>query len=455
MVLSGALGHYRVMTSITAETPTLVVPPTVPARPRRGWAAQLSRDSLYLLLGLPMGILAFTVIVTGWSTGLSSIITLVGVPITMATIFATRGVANIERHRAAIVTGEAIAGRYRVTLPLHRDDYRSGRALWERSKAILLDGQTWRDTGYGLLLLPVGIAGFTVAVTGWVTSVALLTVPAWWWIPGVKNAQDGNGWWIVDTWPKAFASCVAGVVLLALTGALVRGLATGSASLANWMLGSDVQDLERRVERLTETRAGAVDAAQSELARIERDLHDGAQARLVAAAMGLGMAEQKLDANDHAAARSLIAEARAETQRALAELRDLARGIRPALLSERGLKAAVTSLADRGGGVPATVTYRVAQPVTQQLETAAYFVVAEALANVAKHAGARAAAVRIERLGDRLEVEIRDDGNGGADAGGGGLTGLRKRVEALDGALFVSSPAGGPTILRAEFPCAS
>ncbi len=443
------------MTSITAEQPTTVAP-DAPAEPvaRRGWPERIARDSLYLLLGLPMGTLAFSLLVAGWSTAISTIITLIGVPLVFLTIFATRGLAWVERRRAAIVTGHAIPGRYRTPLPLHRSDYPDMRTAWARGKALLLDRQTWRDTAYLLLMLPLGIVGFTVVVAGWSASLALVTTPLWWWIPKRADQVHVAGF-RVDDWPHAIAIGLVGALALALTAALVRVVASGTASFANWTLGCSVQDLERRVERLTQTRAGAVDAAQAELVRIERDLHDGAQARLVAAALDLGMAEQKLDGDDPAAARQLIAQARGETQRALAELRDLARGIRPALLSERGLGVAVTSLAARGGGVPATVDYHVDVPLPQQIETAAYFVVSEALANVAKHAAATSAAVRIERRGDRLEVEVRDDGRGGADPAGGGLTGLRKRVEALDGTLFVSSPVGGPTILRAELPCAS
>ena len=438
--------------SITAEQPTVAVPAS--SGDREGRALRLAKDSLYLLLGMPMGTLTFSLVVTGWSAALSTIITFIGIPLVFLTIFMTRGLAWVERRRAALVTGAPIEGRYRTPLPLHRRDYPDVRTTWERAKALLLDRQTWRDTAYLLVLLPLGIVGFTVVVVGWSGGLSLATTPLWWWIPDDSSWFD-VGVWTVDDWPKAIAVSIAGIALLALTAVLVRGLAAGSAGFASWTLGCGVEDLERRVERLTETRAGAVDAAQAELARIERDLHDGAQARLVAAAMDLGMAEQKLDADDAGAARELIAEARAETQRALAELRDLARGIRPALLSERGLGAAVTSLAARGGGVAATVDYRVSGPLPQQVETAAYFVVSEALANVAKHAGARTAAVRIELRGTRLEVEVRDDGHGGADPSGGGLTGLRKRVEALDGTLLVSSPAGGPTILRAELPCAS
>jgi signal transduction histidine kinase len=212
-------------------------------------------------------------------------------------------------------------------------------------------------------------------------------------------------------------------------------------------------ELARRVERLEETRAGAVDVQESDLRRIERDLHDGAQARLVALGMSLGRAEQKLD-DDPAAARELVAEARVGVEEALRELRDLARGIRPPVLADRGLEAAISSLADRSPlavAVHADVSPRPAGAV----ETAAYFVVAETLTNAVKHSRATRVDVRLQRRGDVLSVEVADDGAGGADPAGGGLTGLRRRVEALDGTLALTSPDGGPTVVRVELPCGS
>ncbi|HET8953704.1 MAG TPA: sensor histidine kinase, partial [Solirubrobacteraceae bacterium] len=200
-------------------------------------------------------------------------------------------------------------------------------------------------------------------------------------------------------------------------------------------------------------RAGAVDAAAAELQRIERDLHDGAQARLVALAMDLGMAEERF-ARDPEGARELVVEAREEAKRALAELRDLARGIRPSLLAERGLGPALTALAARSP-IPASVDFDIPADLTHAVENATWFVVSEALANTAKHSGATRVLVSVTRVEDRLIVEIVDDGAGGASAEGSGLRGLRQRVEALDGTLTVTSPAGGPTSIRAELPCAS
>ena len=208
-----------------------------------------------------------------------------------------------------------------------------------------------------------------------------------------------------------------------------------------------------RIEVLEATRAGAVDAQETELRRIERDLHDGAQARLVALGMSLGLAEQHLE-TDPEAVRELLAEARLGAAEALEELRDLARGIHPPILSDRGLEAAVSALVARS---PVRVSLEVDVPKRPPpaVETATYFTVSEALANSIKHAGARQVDIRIVTVDGSLRAEVSDDGNGGADASGRGLSGLRQRVAALDGTLSVSSPEGGPTVVRMELPCGS
>jgi signal transduction histidine kinase len=232
---------------------------------------------------------------------------------------------------------------------------------------------------------------------------------------------------------------------------LALGLLLGVHALVIRLGGSASGELRERIEVLETTRAGAVDVQESELRRIERDLHDGAQARLVALGMNLGMAEQKLAA-DPESARNLVTEARAGVEEALRELRNLARGIHPPVLTDRGLEAAISALADRSA-IPVTVNATVAERPPAPVETAAYFVAAEALTNAAKHAGATRIDVRIQREPTQLVLEVSDDGRGGADVAGTGLSGLRRRVEALDGRLTVVSPPGEGTKLRAELPC--
>jgi signal transduction histidine kinase len=212
------------------------------------------------------------------------------------------------------------------------------------------------------------------------------------------------------------------------------------------------QALTERVDVLTRTRRGALDVQAAELRRIERDLHDGAQARLVALSMQLGRAEERLAGQPEAA--ELVRRAREEAGAAIAELRDLARGIAPPVLADRGLVAAVEALGRRAP-MPVEVAAQIDRRLLPVVETAAYFVVAESLTNAAKHAGGAGARVRLAIEGDRLRIEVADDGPGGADPAGSGLTGLRHRVEALDGTLHVISPPGGGTTIRAELPCGS
>jgi signal transduction histidine kinase len=219
---------------------------------------------------------------------------------------------------------------------------------------------------------------------------------------------------------------------------------------------SESRELRRQVETLKESRSAILDVEASELHRIERDLHDGAQQRLVRLTMDLGMASERIDA-DPAAAKQLVMEGQEQALQALAELRDLVRGIAPSILLDRGLVPALGSIAGRGS-VPTVVRSDLSpdERLPAAIERAAYFVVAEALANVSKHSGAKGCEVRCRREGSRLIVEVSDDGNGGATAEpGGGLAGLAGRVAALDGDFTISSPAGGPTLVRADFPVAA
>jgi len=403
---------------------------------------QLGLDTVYLLLALPIGIATFTVVVTGWSVSLGLAITLIGLPLAMATIYVSRWMACIEQRRAALVLGEPIPGVYKSP---------SGVFL-NRLKALFSDPSTWKDLAWHLLLLPVGIAGFTIAVTAWSAALGLLSMPAWWWALPESDPTE-LGLFQVDSWGYAWLCVAIGLLLLPLAAALVRGTAAASGALSRIVLGPSRRQLEERVEVLAQTRAGAVDAAAAELQRIERDLHDGAQARLVALALDLGMAEERFE-RDPEGARELVEKARGEAKLAMGELRDLARGIRPALLSERGLAEAIGALAARTS-LPTNVDVDLDGRLPPPVELAAYFTVAEALTNAVKHARARSAKVRLWRENGRLRIEVRDDGLGGADPNGHGLDGLNKRLAALDGTLAIASPKGGPTVLYAEVPCAS
>ena len=261
---------------------------------------------------------------------------------------------------------------------------------------------------------------FHGAVFSWVSVTLVLT-----W------AMAGSD----DFWPLIPIGCLA--MILSLHAVLAA-------------LWGEEQELVERVDELTRTRRGALDVQAHELRRIERDLHDGAQARLVALTMQLGRAEARLDDNPEAA--RLVREARGEAKEAIAELRDLARGIAPPVLADRGLRAAAEAIAGRSA-IRATVDARLGHRPPPVVETAAYFVIAESLTNASKHAGPDARAhVNIRDGADRLTIEVADDGEGGADPAGSGLTGLRHRVEALDGALEVSSADGLGTVIRAELP---
>jgi signal transduction histidine kinase len=398
---------------------------------------QLGADALYLLTGLVTSVVAFTVWVCGVSLSLSLGLLIVGFPVVIASFWCFRVLADLERKRAALVFGLPIVSAYR-TAP-------AGARFGHRLKVASHDAQRWKDVAY---LALHGVLGF-VAGTLWLVLVAVVlggvTLPGWWWaVPG------GTEWlgFTIDSWEKAVGAAALGVAVMPVALFLQRPLALSQAHIAKALLGPS---LAARVERLTETRAGAVDAAQAELQRIERDLHDGAQARLVALAMDLGMAEERFD-RDPEGARALVGEARVEAKRALAELRDLARGMRPSLLEERGLGPSVAALAARSP-VPATATVDVPRKPPQAVETAAWFVVSEALANAAKHSEAERAAVWVTLRNAHLHVEVVDDGRGGADPAGNGLKGLAQRVEALDGSLEVHSPSGGPTVVRALLPC--
>jgi signal transduction histidine kinase len=410
-------------------------------------AGRAGRDLLYIVAMLFTSILAFVVWVTAGSLTLSLLVLIIGVFVWLGSVYVFRGTTWIDRRLAGWARGERIPAVY-------RQPRRSG--LLERLRTVTTDPQTWKDLGWLVLHSILGFALAVVAISATAVVLGYITMPIWWWAipdPSDQYAVTNLGLYTVDSVGLAFLTTAIGLALTPLVYLLNRGVVRAHSGLAAKILGpSESQELRSRVEELAATRSGAVQVAQDQLERIERDLHDGAQARIVALAMELGMAEEELG-RDPQAATETVRRARDEALAALAELRDLSRGIRPALLEERGLGTAIEALAGRS---PLPVNVTLGSPVDgvpDSVQTAAYFVVAEALTNAAKHSGADRVSVSLERGDGDLVVRVEDNGNGGADPGGSGLEGLRKRVRALDGRLEVTSPAGGPTEIRAEIPC--
>jgi len=418
------------------DSPSLTLRP-LGVRRLREWG----RDFSFHSVGFVTSIVAFTVWVTAVTVTLSLLVFVIGFAVALASFYAFRWFARLERRRAAIVVGAPLPEQYRP-IP-------DGAGWFHRLKLIAADPATWKDFTWTFLCGSLGFVISTAALMLWGLVAGMVTLPLWYWsLPESANV----GIYEVDTLPLALLTAVIGLVLIPVCGALVRLLTLAELAAMRPLLRASREDaLAERVEVLTSTRAGAVNAQAAELQRIERDLHDGAQARLVALAMNLGMAEDKFD-SDPEQARELLAEARGEAKTALTELRDLARGIHPPILSDRGLEAAVTALAARS---PLAVTIEADLPerLPPAVEAAAYFVVAEALANATKHSRALRVLVRLHAADRRLVVEVADDGVGGADAEGAGLLGLRRRVEALDGELHVVSPRSSGTTLHAEVPC--
>ncbi|MEV5866148.1 sensor histidine kinase [Streptomyces tendae] len=324
-----------------------------------------------------------------------------------------------------------------------------------RLRAALGDATTRRELSWlvrhatlGLLL---GLLGFLLPLC----AVRDTTFPLWWRLSPEEATTTSIGVGTAHGWPDALAATLLGVGWTAIVLGLGPGMARLQAAPARRLLaaGPDT-DLSLRVAELTATRAAALDAHATELRRIERSLHDGAQNRLVSVTVLLGAA-RRMAARDPSGADELLERAQSAAEQALAELRSVARGILPPVLADRGLAGALSGLA-ADCGVPCRVEADVPERCAASVEATAYFVVAEALTNIAKHSGATRAAVTVRARGGRLRLLVEDDGRGGADEdGGSGLTGIRRRVAALDGTLRLSSPPGGPTTLDVDLPCGS
>ncbi len=406
--------------------------------------AKTWRELGFLLLGGVMGIVSFTVAWTLFVTGISLAVTLVGIPLLYALAYVDRALSWIERSRMRLV-GEEPAAAYRRPA-------KSG--LWSHLVTVTTDPQTWKDLTWHLFVSIAAFGAGVVAFTLWASALWAIVYPFYWsFVP--RSSLPELGRQRLDTWQFAIAVLGLGVALAIVTAWLCAAMTWVQVQLSRVLLEpSDRQRLAVRVEDLTRTRAAAADVQAAELHRIERDLHDGAQARLVAVTMELGRARERLD-DDPELARELVASAHREAAAAIVELRELVAGIYPSVLADRGLDAAVSSVA-AASSVPVQVHVSLPGRLPAAAEVAAYFVVAEAIANVGKHSNASHAEIRIALADETLVVEIEDDGSGGADLGNGsGLKGLADRVGALDGRLLVSSPTGGPTIVLAEIPCVS
>ncbi|MFG2555418.1 sensor histidine kinase [Streptomyces sp. NPDC048581] len=374
-------------------------PPLPPARfayDRTTW-----KEIAHLLANLPVSVLGFVYVTTVLFTGALLTLTVIGVPLLAAGLIGARQLGKLERARARGLLGVRVDEPSPLPLRGGRDGFFP--QLWQAVK----DPVGWRTILYDFIRLPWGILTFAITLTS-----------------------------LFVLWP--------------VLPFIARGLANADRAMVRGLL-SPSDELERRIAELESDRGVVVDTAAADLRRIERDLHDGAQARLVSLAMGLGLAKEKLlEDPDHAAA--MVAEAHGEVKLALQELRDLARGIHPAVLTDRGLDAALSAVASRCT-VPVKVTVDLPSRPAAAIEGIAYFTVSELLQNISKHSGAKTASVDVWRSENRLLIQVWDDGGGGARlVGGGGMRGLADRLDAVDGLFVIESPLGGPTTVAAELP---
>ncbi|WP_416985886.1 sensor histidine kinase [Streptomyces sp. T028] len=416
------------------------------------------RAAAYLLTGAVLGAVLLAGLAVWVAVGGFLAIVLVGLPLLAATALAGLPVAALERRRLRWVEGNphthASAPNAHTHAPApnpHIEPPAPGLPAWLTTR--LRERATWREFGHTVLtaciLWPAEALLLTVALVSPLTMIATPLLLAT--VGGGRELKVLKAWTVTGQ-PTAFAAAALGTLLLA-AGAYVLGVAAGArAALTRRLVAPPDDGTRARVVELTRSRARLVDAFEAERRRIERDLHDGAQQRLVALSMTLGLA--RLDAPPGGPLAEQLTRACEEAGAALAELRELIHGIHPQVLADYGLEAAVADAADRSP-VPVDIAFAPSLPrLPQAVEAAAYFVVREALANVARHSGARRARITGEYADGRLVLEVSDDGRGGADPGRGtGLTGLADRVSVLDGRLSVTSPTGGPTLLRVEIPC--
>jgi signal transduction histidine kinase len=412
---------------------------------RRTWS-----ELLYAVLGLPLGIAGFTYTVTTLSVSAGLAITFVGLPLLAVTGLIGKEGADLIRRLGNTLAGADVSGRPR--------ERRARQNLMGWLGTQLRDGAAWRARIYLILKLPLGIGTFVVAMVFWVYGLGWLTYPAWRPFLGCNTDSKGvchhalgvaNDWYVDN--PTRIAVFAVGGALLTLAAPWVtRAVVRIDVAALRGLLGPSDRDL--RVAELERSRAVAVDDAATTLRRIERDLHDGTQARLVALAMNVGLAKEKLaEGGDPEQAQALLNTAHITAKEAIAEVRDLARGIHPPVL-DAGLDAALATLASHSA-IPVHVHTSLPQRPDAAIETMAYFCAAELLTNAVKHSGARTIGVSVRADAGRLVLAVHDDGRGGAHVGGGtGLSGLLERVRTVDGTMTVASPTGGPTDVTVELP---
>ncbi|AXK36471.1 sensor histidine kinase [Streptomyces armeniacus] len=431
-----------------------------PAEHRRSWAAEILlapvagrawRELLYVLTSLPIAVVTFVFSITMVTLGAGLLITFLGVPVLAAGLSCCRAIGAMERARARALLW------YDVAEPEPVRALQRGKGLMAWVGALFRSGVSWRSLLYAVLHFPWATFAFAVSVVFWANAWALLVYPLWQWVfptyldqPGIQlwGDAEGHGFYL-DSPPEIALASATGLALVLVTPWIIRGLTQVDRLMVAGLLGPS--KLAARVWELESDRGAVVDTAAADLRRIERDLHDGAQARLVALAMDLGLAKEKL-LEDPETAAGMVDEAHGEVKLALQELRDLARGIHPAILTDRGLSAALSAVAARCT-VPVRVTVDLDARPAQAIEGITYFTVSELLQNISKHARATRASVDVWRTGDRLMLQVTDDGKGGAGAGAGtGLAGLAERLDSVDGLLVLDSPEGGPTTVTAELP---
>jgi signal transduction histidine kinase len=421
------------------------------------------RQCEYAGLGLLLAILGFVFILVAVTVGLGMSLSLggmlIGVPLLVLCLLGARRLGVVNRRLA----GRLLGVRVEPPPPLRPQPGTLGRV-----RAVLTDPVAWRACGYLLLKLPVSLITIIVAVQVVVYGLPYLTFPIWWSIlhaNGVVIHVPGwLLWWKADPlWAAnevhslavSFALVPAGAAALLWAPWATKGANSVDARLIGRLLGPP---LGHRMRELEQTRARAVDDSAARLRRIERDLHDGAQAQMVAVAMKLGLAREKLGGRiaggteaDMERALELVDAAHRSAKEAIIELRDLARGIHPPVL-DQGLGTALTTLAARSE-VPVELVIDLPERPSAAIETIAYFCAAELLTNVAKHSGARHATLEVVHVSGLLRVRVTDDGAGGARIEArGGLAGLAERVRTVDGRLQASSPPHGPTVVTVELP---